>query len=239
MTGPAGRPGTTDRAIGSYLAEVAARLAGPARSRDDILAELGAGLADATDAYRRAGLNPAQAARAAVAEFGSPEQVADGFHAELAAAQARRTALALMMTGPVTGLLWIATALASHISTHPAPPWAWASLPAAARLATHLAMIVLVAAIGSALVTLATTGRLARWLPARPAAFAAIAASGIAAVDITLLALLTALAASTPGRLAALPAAAAGAASLTRLVLATRAARTCLTIHAACPRVAG
>jgi hypothetical protein len=222
VSGPAGLPGHAEQAIGSYLAEIAARLTGPARARRDILAELGAGLADAADAYRCGGLSPAEAARAAIAEFGCPDQVAAGFGAELGAAQARRTALALLATGPLIGVLWASAGLASHIGI---PPWDWAGLPAGARLATHLAVVVLLTAIGSALFTVAATGRLTRWLPARPSASAAIAASGTAAMDITLL---VALAAGPAGRLATLPVAVATAASLARLTLAARAARNCL-----------
>jgi len=253
MTGPPGAapaelPGPAERVIGSYLAEVAGRLIGPAGARRDVLAELGAGLADATDAYRSAGLAPDQAARAAVSEFGRPEQVADGFRADLTAAQARRTALALLGTGPLVGLLWLGAALASRIGTQLVSPWHWASMPASARLVTHLAGFAFAIAIGSALVTVAGAGRLTRWLPAslsaRPrglpgcpaasAAIAAVAAGGTAAIDIALLALLATQAVSTPGRLAALPVAVATAASLTRITLTTRAARNCLTTSAAC-----
>jgi hypothetical protein len=232
VTSPAGRPGPAEQAVGSYLAEIAGRLTGPARARRDILAELGAGLADAADAYCSTGLNPAEAARAAICQFGRPEQVAGGFRAELAAAQARRTALALLLTGPLIGLLWAGAALASHTG---AVPWVWASMPAGARLASRLAVIALATAIGSALFTVATTGRLTRWLSGRPAASAAIAACGTAALDITLLALLISRAASTPGGLAALPAAVSALASLSRFTFATRAARTCLTTRVVCP----
>ena len=264
MTGPPGAapaelPGPAERVIGSYLAEVAGRLIGPAGARRDVLAELGAGLADATDAYRSAGLAPDQAARAAVSEFGRPEQVADGFRAELTAAQARRTALALLRTGPLVGLLWLGAALASRIGAQLVAPWHWASMPVGARLVTHLAGIAFAIAIGGALVTVAATGRLTRWLPAGPgsrprwllarpgsharwlgarpavsAGTAAMAAGGTAAIDIALLVLLTTQAVSTPGRLAALPVAVAAVASLTRLTLTTRAARKCLTTGAAC-----
>jgi hypothetical protein len=251
---PAGLPGTADppgaaeRVFGSYLAEVADRLIGPARVRRDILAELGAGLADTADAYRSAGLAPDQAVRSALAEFGRPEQVADGFRGELTAAQARRTALALLRTGPLVGLLWLGAALASRIGAQLVSPWHWASMSASARLVTHFTGFAFAIAIGSALVTVAATGRLTRWLPtslfARPrglpacpaasAAIAAVAASGTAAIDIALLALLATQAVSTPGRLAALPVAVAATASLTRLTLTTRAARNCLTTSAAC-----
>jgi hypothetical protein len=242
---PARLPGAAEQVIGSYLAEVADRLIGPPRARRDVLAELGAGLADAADAYRSAGLAPDQAVRAALAEFGRPEQVADGFRAELTAAQARRTALALLRTGPLVGLLWLGAALASRIGAQLVSPWHWASMPASARLVTHLAGIAFAIAIGSALVTVAATGRLTRWLPtspsarprwlpACPAASAAMAAGGTAGIDIALLALLATQAVSTPGRLAALPVAVAAIASLTRLTLTTRAARNCLTTSVAC-----
>jgi HAAS len=243
-----GLPGAAEQVIGSYLTEIADRLIGPARARRDILAELGAGLMDAADAYRSAGLAPAHAARAAITEFGQPERVADGFQAELTSAQARRTALTLMRTGPLIGLLWTGAAVASHIGARLASPWHWASMPASGRLVIHLAGFAFAITIGSALVTVAATGRLTRWLPtgpgslpahprwlpACPAASAALAASGTAAIDIALLALLASQAASTPGRLAALPVAVAAIASLIRLTLTTRAARNCLTTSAAC-----
>jgi hypothetical protein len=218
-----------DRVIRTYLAEIAARLTGPRATRRDILAELAAGLADAADAHRAAGLAPGDAARAAIAEFGSPARVAAGFRAELTSAQARRTALSLLATGPLVGTLWASAALASHVGAHLAPPWQWAIMPAGARLVIHLGAVALVTAIGSALFTVATTGRLARWLPARPPASAALAAGGTAAIDLTLLTLIVTLAATTPGRLAALPVLAAAAGSLARLTLAARAARNCLT----------
>jgi hypothetical protein len=229
VTAPAGPPGAAEQAIGSYLAQIAAGLPGPASARRDIVAELGTGLADAADAHRCAGLDPAQAARAAIAEFGSPDGVVAGFRGELAAATARRTTLTLMTVGPLTGALWVIAGLASHIHR----------FPTGAQLATHIAIIAVAAAIGSHLFTLAATGRLTRWLPARPAASAAIAAGSGAAADVAMLAALIILAAVMPGRLAALPFAAAGAASVARLGLATRAARTSLANRASCPRVGG
>jgi hypothetical protein len=226
------RPTAYSRRVGdrnsqaSYLAEVAARLPGRQRARRDILAELGAGLADAADGYRATGLEQDRAYRAAIDEFGRPEQVADGFRAELAAVQARRSAGALLASGPVIGALWTAAALSSHL----AAPWHLSGLPAGARPGLQLFVIALgVAAIG-ALVTLATTGRLTRWLPGRPAASAGIAACATAGVDVALLTVAATLAASAPGRLALFPVAAAAVASLARFTLATRAARCCLVL---------
>jgi len=47
--GADGLPGAAEQVLGCYLAEIADRLIGPAGARRDILSELGAGLADATD----------------------------------------------------------------------------------------------------------------------------------------------------------------------------------------------
>ncbi len=109
---------TGSQHIESYLSEAAAALPGPARARDDLIAELRSGLLDATDAYHAAGHSPDEAAAAATAEFGDPRQIAAAFGPELAARQARRTALALITTGPLIGLLWAAAATASHIAIH-------------------------------------------------------------------------------------------------------------------------
>ncbi|MEV5747421.1 permease prefix domain 1-containing protein [Actinoallomurus sp. NPDC052308] len=228
MTGPSGLSGASDQVIGCYLTEVSARLIGPAKARRDILAELGAGLADAADAHHSRGLEPARAARAAIAEFGGPDRVADGFRAELTAAQARRTVLALMTTGPLISALWTGAAAAGGIGVRPAPPWQWAGVSTGARPAIQLIMIALAIGVAGALFTVATTGRLARPLPAGPHASAAVAAGGTAAIDTGLLIVLAVQAAGAPGLLTALPAAAAATASLIRLTLAVRAARTCL-----------
>lgn len=85
--------------VEGYLAEVTARLPGPASAHSGIVAELRSGLLDAADSHRCAGLPPAQAALAAIREFGDPSRVADGFRAEIAASHARRVALVLLATG--------------------------------------------------------------------------------------------------------------------------------------------
>ena len=229
-------PSVAEQAVESYLAEIAAGLDGPASARREIVAELGAGLADAADAHRYAGLDPDAAALAAIAEFGSPARVAAEFRSELAATTARRTALTLMAVGLVTSALGSIAALASHTQL-PAPPWESSTLPAGAWLATLLATVAIAAAIGSHLYTLVTTGRLTRWLPTRPATSAAIAAGCAAAANVAMFTRLTIVTAAAPRDLAVLPLAAAGAASLAWLVLAARAARTCLAISAVCPRV--
>ena len=156
MTGPA--------AVERYLAEVAARLPGSARVRSGIVAELRAGLLDATDAHRSAGLPPAEAAAAAIREFGDPGLVAGGFRAEIAAGLARRVSIAVLVTGPLVGLLWIVTAAASHLTSR----LQWASLPAGLRAGLALTAIAAGVTACGALYGIAMTGR--RYpLGARPA----------------------------------------------------------------------
>jgi hypothetical protein len=88
------------RVIGTYLAELAERLGSPSPARAAILAELEDGLwTTATAAHQAQSMSPAEAARAAVAEFGDVGTVAAGFGPELAAATGRRVGLALLATG--------------------------------------------------------------------------------------------------------------------------------------------
>jgi len=228
MTGGAG--------IEAYLCQIAAALPGPARNRDDIIAELRSGLLDAADAYCAGGYTPGEAAAAAVAEFGDPRQVAAAFRPEIAARQARRLALTLITTGPLIGLLWITAATASHVAIRDAPPWHWPGMPPAAPVAVPLFGAIFLTFVSAAAATVAATGPLARWLPSshRTApATAAIAGFAAAAADLAALILLASKLASAPASLAPVPVLAAAAASLTRITLARRAARHCMTARAA------
>ena len=158
---PACRPDLGAPAVESYLAEVAARLPGPARTHAGIVAELRSGLLDATDAHRSAGLPAAQAARAAISEFGDPGQVANGFRAESAARQARRVSISLLATGPLIGTVWITAALASHL----AEPSRWVDASPALRAGLGLVAVAIAAEVWAVLLGVAATGRLTRWLP--------------------------------------------------------------------------
>ena len=221
--------------VDSYLAEVTARLPGPARARASVVDELRAGLLDAIDAYRSAGLTADQAAQAAVSEFGDPRQVAGAFRPELAVSQARRVAVTLVATGPLIGLLWASAALASHVAIRHAPPWEWTGAPPGSPAAFPLALAAFCVAVGAALFTLAATGPLARWLPDRPrlaATTAAISGFSASAADVAIFALLASKLASAPGALAPVLVTVAAVASLARLTLARRAARRCLAARA-------
>jgi len=222
-------------AVEGYLAELTALLPGPCRARAGIVAELRSGLADATDAHRSAGLPSAQAARAAIREFGDPARVAAGFRAEIAASQARRAAIALLVTGPLVGLLWIATAAASHLRIGLAPPWHWTGTVPGLGVGIYLIAAAAGVTAWGAVLSIAATGRLTRWLPTRPRrapTAAAVAGYGAVSADGLGLALLAAELVTVPGKLSLLPAAAAAAASIARMLLARRAARHCLALRA-------
>ena len=105
-----GRLGILDRVIDGYLTELRGCLRGPRRVRADLLTEVRDSLVDAAEAHRRRGLGPQEAERAAVREFGDVRAIAPEFQAELALAQARRTALLVLVfvavEGIVAGLAW-------------------------------------------------------------------------------------------------------------------------------------
>ncbi len=139
------------------------------------------------------------------------------------------------MTGPLVGLLWIATAMASHLGVRLAPPWQWTGLPPGPRVGFGLIAVAAGVTAWAALLGIATTGRLTRWLPARPRqapTAAAVAGFGAVSADGLGLALLAAQLATAPGKLSPVLAAVAATASLARLLLARRAARRCLAIRA-------
>ena len=219
------------RVIGAYLAELADHLGRPAAVRAAILAELEDGLWTATAAHQAQPMSPEEAARAAVAEFGHPPTVAAGFGPELAAATGRRVGLGLLATGPLVGSSWLLVAAAT---------WRWSGRepPAALGLVAAMVGLVLVVAVPAAMVAVAVSGRLSRWLPAGPqvaATAAATAASACVAGDLVLLTGM--LTATVLAGGVAWPAGllAAGASGL-RLSVAGRAARRCLAARATLSR---
>jgi hypothetical protein len=222
-------------AVERYLAEIARLLPGPPRAHAGIVAELRSGLLDATDAHRSAGLPPAQAALAAIREFGEPARVAAGFRAEIAAGHARRVVVSLLATGPLVGLLWVATAASSHLGIRAGAPWRWVGQSPALRVGICLVAAAVGVTAWAAVLGIASTGRLSRWLPARPRrapTAAAVAGFGAVGADGLGLLLLATQLATTSAKLSPIPAATAAAASLVRLTLARRAARRCLAIRA-------
>jgi hypothetical protein len=223
---------TNRDAVTDYLAAVAAQLPGPAAPRVAVTDELRDGLIEALETHQGHGCSQAEATAAAIAEFGDPRMVAAAFGPELDAAQARRVAVGLLVTGPLVGLAWIAA-----VAVNALPPWRhqligpWLALPV-----VGLALAVAGPALG---LTVAATGRLGRRLgrvvdrATLPPTAAAVAALAAVVADLTLLAILGAQTLASPGSLMWAPVILAASASLTRVTLAGRAARRCLATRAA------
>ena len=141
-------------ALAAYLSDLASRLRGPRHPREAILTELRDGLEQATEDRIAAGLAPDRAAATAITQFGSPGAIADAFAGELATGYARRTIVWFIATGPLVGIWWL-------LLLHP-DPWRTGLI---AFLAAIPVIPLIIAAIATAGGTLATTGRLMRWLP--------------------------------------------------------------------------
>jgi hypothetical protein len=109
---PASTPaerGTAPKILDEYLDRLVATLSGPPRGRLEVAVEIRDGLLEATEAHRSQGRDEQTSMRLAVAEFGDPVQLAVALTEELQARQARRTGSHLMASGPLIGLLWLAT----------------------------------------------------------------------------------------------------------------------------------
>jgi hypothetical protein len=148
-----------------------------------VVEELADGLCETWRHQVDAGRTPALAARAAITEFGTAEQVVDAFVRQ---SPDRRTARLLLVTGPLVGACWGVTLGAGQVWTWPVPP------AAAVLLATALAGLV---------VTLAAAATAKRSY--RRARLGAVGALGLIAVDLAMVALVLS-AAPTFGRLLAL-----------------------------------
>lgn len=98
--------------IQDHLATLARQL--PA----DVVDELADGLTETWHRHLAAGLAPAEAARAAITEFGTPAQITDAFVTQ---SPGRRAALLLLATGPIAGVSWGSTLVTSHAWTWPVP----------------------------------------------------------------------------------------------------------------------
>jgi hypothetical protein len=88
--------------IDGFVRDLDRALTGPARLKSDLLTEARDSLTDAAEGYRAGGIDPAEAERRAVSEFGSVAQLANGYQAELAATTIRTLALRIIA---VTALL--------------------------------------------------------------------------------------------------------------------------------------
>jgi hypothetical protein len=195
-------------ALAAYLSDLAAQLHGPRRRREAILTELRDGLEQATKDRIATGLAPDQAAAAAIMQFGSPCAVADAFAGELTTAYARRTIACFIATGPLVGIWWL-------LLLHPSP-WRTGLIAFLAAIPV-IPLIIVAIAIATAGGTLATTGRLMRWLPETGPRRALAATIGIAMlcmiIDLTMITMVMVSGAPTRQLMII-----AFAASLTRIV---------------------
>jgi hypothetical protein len=218
-----------DPAVDGYLRRLTGGLVGPGRRRHAIVAEIADGLAEAADRWHARGLDRRAAARAAVAEFGDPLDLARMFNAEQAGVAAHRTGLGLALTGPLVGTVWLgASAAGTGLG------W-FEQLGVLLSASPALVVALAVGAPAAALAALAGSGRipvLSRVPVRRVTGLAALAACAAVAGDGVLLAGTL----SAPGPLWTLsgPIAAATAVSLVRLITAGLAARRCLRLRAAC-----
>jgi hypothetical protein len=92
--------------VSAHVAELDRVLRGPGAVKGSMIAEVRDGLQDAAMAYRAGGLDPAQAAAAAVRDFGEMREIAALLQDELTARQGRRTAQLLVVTFPAMLLTW-------------------------------------------------------------------------------------------------------------------------------------
>jgi hypothetical protein len=162
-----------DTALAAYLTDLSARLRGPRRLREAILAELRDGLDQATDDHLTAGRPADQAATAAITQFGTPQAVADAFSGELNTAYARRTIAWYIATGPMVGIWWL-------LLLHPSP-WRTGLIALVAAIPVIPLIVIAIVTAGG---TLATTGRLMRWLPETGPHRALAAVTVVATVSI-------------------------------------------------------
>ncbi|MDQ0771949.1 hypothetical protein QF026_000415 [Streptomyces aurantiacus] len=143
--------------VEDYVATLAAALHGPARAKARMVAEAREGLADAVSERTREGLTYQRAARQAMREFGTTDELVVSWQRELTIAQARHTARAVACTLPFVIACWYLVLNADYSRD--------GQLSRTAQLlAVHLAGVATVAALLAA-ATLAATGTLARWLP--------------------------------------------------------------------------
>lgn len=109
----------------------------------EVVDELTDGLLETYEHHRARGHAPQDAARAAIAEFGSAVDVIAAFDR---IAPGRRTARVLLATGPLVGLCWGTALVTARVWTWSIPSW---SLPALGAALVLVIVVLLVAAHAS------------------------------------------------------------------------------------------
>jgi hypothetical protein len=121
--------------IDAYLAELATRL--PA----EVVDELADGLGETWRRHQAVNGDTTAAAQAAIAEFGTVQQVSDAFVAQ---APGRRLARLLLASGPLVGAVWGVTLVADHVWRWPVP-----TAVAAGYVLALLAVVILLVSAGA------------------------------------------------------------------------------------------
>ncbi|MEV7191102.1 permease prefix domain 1-containing protein [Streptomyces sp. NPDC093510] len=219
--------------IDEHVAALTAALHGPAKAKSRLVEEMRDGLVDTAAVHAEAGADEEEAARLAVREFGTVDELVPACQRELTVAQARHTARTVALTAPFLVACWHLARTAGG-----APAWSWQLPHAAQLLAVHLAFVATLAALLAA-ATLAATGPLARRLPTPdraphrlPLVVAWAGTTASAAMAVATLALATAAALTTNWPLLA---AAGTLAAASHAVVATsaRACRRCAVLPVA------
>ncbi|MFI2288101.1 permease prefix domain 1-containing protein [Streptomyces niveus] len=179
--------------VADHVAALSAALHGPVGAKSRMIQEIRDGLTDTVEAHTHDGVPPDVAARLAVREFGTPEQLVPSCQRELTIAQARRTALSVTLTVPFLIACWHLIWTAGQ---------GWQLQQTAQLVAVQLAAVAAVATLLMA-AALAATGALARRLPTPERLPLAVAwagtTAGVAMVVATLaLAVLSPLATNWP-----------------------------------------
>ncbi|MFC7825791.1 permease prefix domain 1-containing protein [Streptomyces sp. NPDC057375] len=101
-TGRTGDPGLID----DYLRDVAVRLCGPRRWREEIVEEVRDGLAETAAACREQGMNPTAAQRTAITEWGSARVVAGAYARAALHATGKRVGTVVLLGVPLLVATW-------------------------------------------------------------------------------------------------------------------------------------
>jgi hypothetical protein len=223
-----GLPAAAAATVDDYLATFAACLPATRRAKTRIVAEISDGLVSTVDSLVAGGSTAADAARAAVTEFGDPRWLAAEFAAQLTPLSAHRTGVALLVTGPAVGLMWA--------SAYGATLGDWTAKINAVLARIALFPLVLAIVIPAAVLAAGGTGVLARRLAIPPgwAGTAAILAGcGCVIADASLV--VTTVAAARPGTASGGLLAVAVGVSTIRACLAGLATRRIVRLRAAAP----
>ncbi|HUR04242.1 MAG TPA: permease prefix domain 1-containing protein [Nonomuraea sp.] len=113
--------------IDDYVAELGRSLCGPPAAKRDLVVEAHDSRTDTADALEAEGLARAEAERLAVREFGAITEIAPSYQRELTAAAGRRLGLLLLISVPMTVLMW--SVIWRFYPDGPSPVITWAARP--------------------------------------------------------------------------------------------------------------